>query len=373
MVDNPHWFSNPDLAKFQPSHKGAGSRLRGANLTTFTESKAKEALDIWGQISTRSADLGRELAEDDYREFTQRVGMLGQNALRLGINWSKSENPLQRNLGDIIVMSQSLNPILASIDKLKEAPGGVVDAEGLIQEGLIRSWEVFNKLPSRGNISRTLTFIGDTTYKLGEERKREEVVFGFDSLSAKEFEQAKFDPIADAEREIERTELLDLIQRSIAPVPGESGKVTEKTLQPEPIPGERLQDLEAAKKPFLIILRSMREKYGALAAVVALTFMMSLGYSIAENIQKDNQIGIGFHNGKNPGISVGWREAGPINTKESIWLGDNLPLVPTQVITRKFIDISLRGISQDQTQVSQAVVRRNEKGQVIPLAHYINS
>lgn len=193
---------------------------RGEDLEGFTRQTAQDALSLWEKINNRKVDQGENITSGDYRDFAKKVGKLGSNVITLAASWNHSGDSVLQRYGGIILWSQSVEPILGGIDRLKEAhPEVNFDEEELIQKGIVTSLGLFGRLKDKRRVPGILQDVGNSIVRDGNRVVRERTQ-EYSSIPSDELEQGEFvtansdstmDPYEEAERANLHTILLEVL------------------------------------------------------------------------------------------------------------------------------------------------------------------
>lgn len=205
----------------------------GPDIEGFLTQSARKASAIWEEVNLRRSDVSQAITTEDYVYLVQQVGKLGSNVLYLAATWSHSADMEKKRVGGLVLWSQSLDPILKGIDRLKEEYQGVnFDEEDLIQEGIEDALDAFGRIKRKQNVPNTLQRIGENTFKSGSRIVREQTQ-EYSSVPNEELEEGRFvtinsDSVVDYFEEAARLDLRRLMQEALATISPREALVIKK-------------------------------------------------------------------------------------------------------------------------------------------------
>ncbi len=223
----------PEL-DFTPENKGRRHDYNGSDLHGFTKQTAQTALKLWEEINIRRVDAGQSITSTDYKYFSDQVGKLGSNVIHLAAGWNNSSDPLLKQYSGIIVLSQSVDPILNAINKLKKEYRDVnFDEDELIQDGVIRSLRLLSKLDNKDEVSLALASrLSRDVFLVGMRFAKEETQ-EYSSVPDEELELGKFvtanlDSVIDYYQEAEKASLRDVINEALTTIPESHARIIRR-------------------------------------------------------------------------------------------------------------------------------------------------
>lgn len=215
------------------SQKNRRKDYIGPDIEGFLFQSAQKASAIWEEVNLRRSDANQNITTQDYVYLSQQVGKLGGNVLHLAAAWSHSADIEKKRVGGLVLWSQSLDPVLKGIDKLKEEyPGVNFDEENLIQEGIEDALDAFGRIKGKQNVPNILQRIGENTFKSGSRIVREQTQeyssVPEDELERGQFITANLDSVVDYFEEAARLDLRRLMQEALATISPREARVIEK-------------------------------------------------------------------------------------------------------------------------------------------------
>lgn len=135
------------------SHHGAEARWRGYSLPdnqlpSFLAQLSEEICTAWQQEYENNPS--QPLGIDNYKKIAAKVGYFSNKVMETAFVWYKSQDENKKKIGGNILGHQTLNPVLATVERIKKNhPKVEVDEDELMNSGLTVAQEVIGNLKQK--------------------------------------------------------------------------------------------------------------------------------------------------------------------------------------------------------------------------------